>query len=304
MMWSSYMTQTPSVPSFAERRVALKRALAARAFVSAPGVFDLISARIADQMGFAALYMTGYGTVASHLGLPDAGIATYSDMVGRAAQICCMTATPLIADADTGYGGLLNVHYTVRGYEEAGVAAIQIEDQEFPKKCGHTPGRRVIPLEQMARKIAVAVEARRDPNFLVIARTDARTSLGLAEAIRRGKAYAAAGADVLFIESPESEDEMAEIGRSFKTPLLANMVDGGRTPVLSRERLEALGYALAIFPGTGFLAAGAALRAVYRTIRDTGSSAGITTPLYGFADFNKLMGFEAVWEFDRAHAED
>jgi len=291
-------------PSFAERRAALRSALAARRFVSAPGVFDLISARIADAMGFAALYMTGYGTVASHLGLPDAGLATYSDMVGRVAQICRITATPLIADADTGYGGLLNVQHTVRGYEEAGAAAVQIEDQEFPKKCGHTPGRRVIATADMVRKIEVAVEARRDPNLLIIARTDARTSLGLDEALARGKAYEAAGADVLFIESPESEAEMARIGSSFARPVLANMVDGGRTPVLSRDKLQALGYAVAIFPGTGFLAAGAALASVYRTIRDTGSSAGVSAPLYDFMEFSKLMGFEAVWEFDKAHAED
>jgi 2-methylisocitrate lyase-like PEP mutase family enzyme len=291
-------------PSFAERRAALRAALTARRFVSAPGVFDLISARIADRMGFEALYMTGYGTVASHLGLPDAGLATYSDMVGRVAQIASMTRTPLIADADTGYGGLLNVHHTVRGYEAAGAAAVQIEDQEFPKKCGHTPGRRVIARADMVRKIKVAVEARTDPNLLIIARTDARTSLGLDEALARGQAYEAAGADVLFIESPESEAEMARIGGSFSRPLLANMVDGGRTPVLSRDRLQALGYAVAIFPATGFLAMGAALRAVYGTIHDTGSSAGVTTPLDGFMDFNRLMGFEAVWDFDKAHAEE
>ena len=291
-------------PSFAERRAALRSALAARRFVSAPGVFDLISARIADAMGFAALYMTGYGTVASHLGLPDAGLATYSDMVGRVAQICRITATPLIADADTGYGGLLNVQHTVRGYEEAGAAAVQIEDQEFPKKCGHTPGRRVIATADMVRKIEVAVEARSDPNLLINARTDSRTSLGLDEALARGKANEAAGADVLFIESPESEAEMARIGSSFARPVLANMVDGGRTPVLSRDKLQALGYAVAIFPGTGFLAAGAALASVYRTIRETGSSAGVSAPLYDFMEFSKLMGFEAVWEFDKAHAED
>jgi len=291
-------------PSFAERRAALRAALTDRRFVSAPGVFDLISARNADRMGFEALYMTGYGTVASHLGLPDAGLATYSDMVGRVAQIASMTRTPLIADADTGYGGLLNVHHTVRGYEAAGAAAVQIEDQEFPKKCGHTPGRRVIARADMVRKIKVAVEARTDPNLLIIARTDARTSLGLDEALARGQAYEAAGADVLFIESPESEAEMARIGGSFSRPLLANMVDGGRTPVLSRDRLQALGYAVAIFPATGFLAMGAALRAVYGTIHDTGSSAGVTTPLDGFMDFNRLMGFEAVWDFDKAHAEE
>jgi 2-methylisocitrate lyase-like PEP mutase family enzyme len=298
------MAQPTTNPSFAERRAALRQRLADRSLISAPGVFELISARIADRMGFDALYMTGYGTVASHLGLPDAGLATYSDMVGRVAQIARLTATPLIADADTGYGGLLNVKHTVEGYEAAGAAGVQIEDQEFPKKCGHTPGRRVIPCADMVRKIKVAVEARRDPNLLIIARTDARTTLGLDEALARGKAYEAAGADVLFIESPESEAEMARIGSFFARPVLANMVDGGRTPVLSRDKLQALGYAIAIFPGTGFLAMGAALRAAYGTIRDTGSSAGMTTPLYDFMEFSKLMGFEAVWDFDKAHAEE
>jgi 2-methylisocitrate lyase-like PEP mutase family enzyme len=245
----------------------LRSRLAAGEFVVAPGVFDMISARIADGMGFAALYMTGYGTVASHLGLPDAGLATYSDMVGRVERICALARTPLIADADTGYGGLLNVRHTVRGYEAAGAAAIQLEDQEFPKKCGHTPGRRVIPLEDMVKKIRVAVESRRSEDFLIVARTDARTTLGLEEALRRGEAYQKAGADIIFIESPESEAEMEAIGRSFDVPVLANMVEGGRTPVLTRQRLAELGYRVAIFPGTGFLAAAAALRAVPR-VRD------------------------------------
>ena len=156
-----------------------------------------ISALIADQMGFKALYVTGYGTVASTLGIPDAGIATYRDMIERIAQMVKLTRTPIIADADTGYGGLLNVRHTVRGYEDAGVSAIQLEDQEFPKKCGHTPYRRVIPLEDMVAKVRVAVDSRTDPNFLVIARTDARTGLGFEEAVRRGAAYAEAGADLV-----------------------------------------------------------------------------------------------------------
>src|SRR5262245_63684925 len=160
---------------------ALRERLAKGEFILAPGIYDGISARVADKMGFPALYMTGYGATASMLGLPDAGLATYSDMVGRAEMICSVVKTPLIADADTGYGGLLNVRQTVRGYEAAGVSAIQIEDQELPKKCGHTPGRRVIPAEEMVLKIEVAVEARRSDDFLVIARTDARTSLGLDE---------------------------------------------------------------------------------------------------------------------------
>lgn len=271
--------------------------------ISAPGVFDMISARIADSMGFDALYMTGFGVVASHLGLPDAGLASYTEMVGRVQQISAGTKTAVIADGDTGYGGLLNVDFTVRGYEAAGAQAIQIEDQEFPKKCGHTPGRRVVPLADAVNRIKVATEARSSRDFLVIARTDARTSLGLDEALRRGEAFLKAGADILFIESPESEDEMAKIGRTFDVPLLANMVEGGRTPVLDRKELERLGFKIAIFPTSGFLAAGAAMRSVYQEIRTTGSSKSWRGDMYAFDEFCRLMGFERIWQFEREHAE-
>jgi 2-methylisocitrate lyase-like PEP mutase family enzyme len=271
--------------------------------ISVPGVFDMISARIADGMGFDALYMTGYGTVASHLGLPDAGLASYADMAGRVRQIAEGTATPLIADGDTGYGGLLNVDFTVRGYEAAGAAAIQIEDQEFPKKCGHTPGRRVVPIADAARRIKVAAQARSSKDFLIVARTDARTSLGLDEALRRGEAFVKAGADILFIESPESEAEMEAIGRRFDVPLLANMVEGGRTPILSRAELERLGFKLAIFPVAGFLAAAAALQSVYGEIRASGSTKSWSGKFYPFDAFSRLMGFERIWAFDRDHAE-
>jgi 2-methylisocitrate lyase-like PEP mutase family enzyme len=220
----------------------LKAALAQPGLISAPGVYDMISAKIADGLGFPALYMTGYGVSASHLGLPDAGLASYTEMVSRVAQICQGTATPVICDADTGFGGLLNVERTVRGYEAAGAAAIQIEDQVFPKRCGHTPGRRVVPIEDMVRKVKVAAASRSSPDFLIVARTDARTNHGLDEALRRGEAFAKAGADILFIESPESEEEMARIGKHFDLPLLANMADGGRTPILPKARLEQLGY--------------------------------------------------------------
>ena len=249
---------------------ALRRAFAEKRFVVAPGVFDMISARVADGMGFDCLYGTGFGVVASHLGVADAGIATYTDMVGRMGRIAQGCRTPLIADADTGYGGLLNVRHTVMGYEAAGISGIQLEDQEMPKKCGHTPGRRVIPAEEMVLKIKVAAEARKSPDFLIVARTDARTNHGLDEALRRGEAYAKAGADILFIESPESEEEMARIGRHFDVPLLANMADGGRTPILTRERLEQLGYRIAIFPATGFLATAKALAHVYGVLREKG----------------------------------
>jgi 2-methylisocitrate lyase-like PEP mutase family enzyme len=279
----------------------LRPRLAKKELLVAPGVFDGISARIADQMGFEALYMTGYGTVASHLGLPDAGIATYSDMVGRVAVIANGTTTPLIADGDTGYGGLLNVQYSVRGYEAAGAIAIQLEDQEFPKKCGHMLGRRVVSIEDMVDKIKVAVASRDDRNFLIIARTDARTTLGLDEALRRADAYAKAGADILFVESPESIEEMRTIGRTFDRPLVANMVEGGRTPVADRMTLQELGYSIAIYPAFGFLAAGDALRSAYGYLKDHGSSVGANVPLYKFSEFSELMGFRAVAEFDETY---
>lgn len=285
------------------QRAALRQRLNQPGLLVAPGVFDMVSLRLADSFGFDALYMTGYGTVASHMGLPDAGLATYSDMVGRVTAMAGMARTPLIADADTGYGGLLNMRHTLRGYEAAGAAAIQLEDQEFPKKCGHTPGRRVIPVEDMVRKIRVAVDARTDPNLLIIARTDARTTLGLDEALRRAEAYAKAGADILFVESPESEEEMRRIGRSFDLPLLANMVERGRTPVLTQQELEAIGYKLAIFPVTALLAAVQAMAQVYGRFQAEGSSAGGATPLYDFGDLTRLMGFEDVWAFEKRYAE-
>jgi 2-methylisocitrate lyase-like PEP mutase family enzyme len=282
---------------------ALRARLAGPGLITAPGVYDMISARIADRMGFPALYMTGFGVVASYLGLPDAGLATYTDMVGRVNQICTIASTPLIADADTGYGGLLNVAHTLRGYSKAGAAAVQLEDQEFPKKCGHTPGRRVIPTADMVKKIRVAVEARGDDDILIVARTDARTAHGLDEALRRAEAYAKAGADILFVESPESEREMEKICASFELPLMANMVEGGKTPILSAARLTELGYRIAIFPATGFLATGAALDSVYKTLQRDGSSVDATAPMYPFNDFAKLMGFQGVWDFDKRHAE-
>ncbi len=281
----------------------LKQMLTDGEFVLAPGVYDLISALMADRMGFQALYMTGYGTVASYLGLPDAGIATYRDMVERAGRIAMMTKTPLIADADTGYGGLLNVAYTVKGYEQAGVAAIQLEDQQFPKKCGHTPNRKVVPLEEMLRKIEVASDSRSSDEFLIIARTDARTGLGLDEAIRRGKAFKEAGADVVFVESVESEDEMRRVNAEIDAPTLANMVEGGKTPILSKAGLEEMGYNIAIFPGAGFLAAGAALENVYSDLLENGRTTERSS-LYSFAEFNKLIGFPDVWEFDKRYAEE
>jgi len=281
----------------------LKQKLAAGEFIAAPGIFDGISVRIAEAMGFDALYMTGYGTVGSHLGLPDAGLASYRDMVERVKVFTSIAKTPMIADGDTGYGGLLNVEHTVRGYEGAGAAGIQIEDQEFPKKCGHTPMRRVIPLEDMLKKIKVAVAARDSEDFLIVARTDARTGHGLDEAIRRGEAFAKAGADIVFVESPESVEEMEKIGASIDAMLLVNVVEGGSTPVLPAADYQSIGYNIAIYPGAGFLAVGAALKSVYTQIKETGSSIGAEAPLADFMEFSRSMGFEDVWAFEKQWAD-
>ena len=287
-----------------EKRAKLVETVAKGEFVTAPGIYDMISAKIADRMSFNALYMTGYGVAASHLGVPDAGIASFGDVVNRVRLLANGTEAPLICDADTGFGGLLNVHHTVQGYEDAGCAAIQIEDQESPKKCGHTPNRRVVPIEDMVEKIKVAVAARRDPNFLVIARTDSRTTDGLDEAVRRGHAFAAAGADVIFVEAPESLDELKVVGSVFDKPVLANMADGGKTPITSAKDLQEMGFSLAIFPGLGMLAAGSALDKAYGTLLADGTSANVKNKMMPLTEMHSIMGFDDVWAFERKWARD
>lgn len=281
----------------------LRNIIAQGELVLAPGVFDMITARIADSMGFHAMYMTGYGVTASHLGLPDAGLATYTDMVGRVRTICEGTSTPLIADADTGYGGLVNVRHTVRGYEAAGAQAIQIEDQEMPKKCGHTLGRKVIPTEEMVLKIKVAVDSRRSDDTLIIARTDARTTLGLDQALRRGAAYAEAGADIIFIESPESVEELGEIKKRIDKPILANMVQAGRTPLLTEAQLREMGFSVAIFPGLGLGAVAEAARRAYAFLKANGTTKDIDVPMFGTQtsgrNLHDLMGFPDIWDFEK-----
>jgi 2-methylisocitrate lyase-like PEP mutase family enzyme len=283
----------------------LRSMLVSGDFIVAPGVFEMFSAKIADRMDFKALYMTGYGISASHLGLADAGLVTYRDMVERARTIVQGTSKPLIADADTGFGGLLNVRETVHGYEAAGVQAIQIEDQEMPKKCGHTPNRRVLPLADALKRIEVALEARKSEDFLVIARTDARTGLGLEEAIRRGMAFAEAGADIVFVESPESEDEFRRVGEALKGKawLLANMVPTGRSPVVSAKNLKAYGFSIAIYPSAGMGPACAALEAAYQYLLQHGSTAGSPVPTYDMQQLHTLVGFPDVWAFEKRHSE-
>ncbi len=282
----------------------LKAALESGQFVLAPGIHDMITAAVSNKFNFDFVYASGYWMTASALGLPDAGIASYTQMVDRVATLCRTSNAGVIADADTGYGGLLNVHHTVRGYEEAGVVAIQIEDQEFPKKCGHTPFKRVVPMIDMVEKVKVAVEARRNPETLIIARTDARQTDGFEGAMKRGLAYGDAGADVVFIEALESEDEMREACRRVSKPMMANMADGGRTPIRSKAELQDIGYNMAIFPAATGLAAAAAAEAVLNLLKNEGTSLSPEVPLFNFSEFNSLIGFDDVWEFERRWARE
>jgi len=270
-------------------------------FITAPGVFDMISTLIATRMDFPALYVTGYGISASYMGLPDAGLMTFTDMETQIRKIVAATDKPVIADADTGYGGLLNVRHTVKSYEKLGVSAIQIEDQEYPKKCGHTPGRRVIPTSDMVTKIKVAVDNRTKDDFLIIARTDSRTGLGIEEALSRAVAFEEAGADIIFVEAPETESEMKMVNAAIKKPTLANMVSGGKTPIFSSAALQDMGYSVAIHPALGFLAMGEALKTAYTKLDTTGNVAGVA--LEDFGEFSKIMGFEDVWDFEKKWAD-
>jgi 2,3-dimethylmalate lyase len=276
----------------------LREILSKPGIVTLPGVYDGISAKMANSLGFPALYMTGYGVVASALGMPDAGMATFSEMLDRVRMIASAVDVPFLADGDTGYGGLLNVDRTVRGYAAAGAGGIQIEDQEFPKKCGHTEFRRVIPADDAVAKIRVACDARPSKDFLVVARTDARYAHGIDEALRRADQFLRAGADILFVESPESQEEMRRVAETFRgAHLLANMVEGGRTPFLSTHELEAMGFKIALFPASGFLSAAQALKSAYQQLLSAGTSTG-GAPLFPFSDMNKLMGFPVVHAFE------
>jgi 2-methylisocitrate lyase-like PEP mutase family enzyme len=277
----------------------LRQKLERGEFFYAPGLQDMISAVIARDVGFDIVYASGYWLTASGFGLPDAGIATYSQMLDRVATLArTMPNAAVIADADTGYGGLLNVHHTVKGYQAAGVTAIQIEDQEFPKKCGHTPYKRVVPIETMVAKVKVAREAITDPDMLLIARTDALSGEGFDVTLRRAEAYGEAGADILFVEALTSEEQMRKACAVLSKPVMANMADGGKTPIRSASELEEIGYACAIYPAMTSLAAAAAVRHALTRLRETGTSVNPDVPLEDFNQFCSLIGFEEVWAFE------
>ena len=261
-----------------------------------PGAYDGISARLVQQAGFPVVYMTGYGTAASRLGLPDLGFAGLAEMA--------VVDIPLIADADTGYGNALNVRRTVQTYEAAGVAALHIEDQITPKRCGHLSGHQVIPRGEFAGKIRAAVEARRDPDLLIIARTDGISAVGFDEALRRGEAAAEAGADVLFIEAPRDEAQVERVARAFDTPLLYNYAPGGRSPLLPFRQLRELGYAIILLPVDTLLVGVQAIRAFLGEVKTRDDVLALKDRYMSFRDFNELIGVTAQLELAERYRDD
>jgi 2-methylisocitrate lyase-like PEP mutase family enzyme len=265
--------------------------------VAAPGAYDALSALLIERAGFEAIYLTGNGQAASMLGLPDVGLITLTEMADRIRSIRAVTSVPLIADADVGYGSLINVRRAMREFEAAGASAVQFEDQVSPKKCGHELGRKIVSVEEMGQRLRAAVAGREKTDTLIVARTDARTTHGLAEAIRRGRAYAAAGADVIFVESPESETELREVAASISVPTLANMVETGRTPYLSAQRLDELGFAIAIYPATAFLAVTHAVGAAMTKLRRDGLIQDLSE-LSTLEEYHKVLRFSDYAELE------
>ena len=271
--------------------------------IVAPGAFDPLSARLVEEAGFPAVYMTGFGTSAALIGRPDVGLLTMTEMAGNAGRIAACVDIPVIADADTGYGNPLNVIRTVGAYEAAGAAGIHIEDQVAPKKCGHMEGKLVIPAEEMVEKVRAAVQARAQPDFVIIARTDARGPEGLERALQRGRMYREAGADALFIEALTSEAEAREAIEAFPdVPLLFNWAEGGKTPPISLDRVKELGYRIVIFPISTLLAATGAMRRILREIAQAGTPAAAMSELPTFAEFVDFIGLPQVREAEQRYA--
>lgn len=250
----------------------LRELLSAPGIIVAPGAYDCLTAKLIEREGFAAVYMTGAGTAVTRLGKPDLGFATLTEMVSSAGSITSTVSIPLIADADTGYGGPLNVYRTVQEYQRVGVAALHIEDQVFPKRCGHLDGKQVIPMEEMAVKIRAATEARTDDDFVIIARTDALAVTGLDDTLRRCEAYVEAGADVLFVEALRTPEEIDRVVRELDVPLLYNFVEHGKSPLLPVPELQRLGFKIVIFPGSIMLAVGALVRRILGEIKQYGTT--------------------------------
>lgn len=260
--------------------------------IAFPGVFDALSARIAERVGFPMAFVSGYSVAATSLGEPDMGLLTQTEMVERARNICAAVRIPIIVDADTGYGNPLNVHRTVNQLIAAGAAGCFLEDQVWPKKCGHMRNKHVIPRDDYLQKIRAADDARAGRDFFIVARTDALAVEGIDEAVARVEAARASGANASFIEAPESAERLAEIGRRSPWPNVANMIEGGRTPVLSKDELARLGFHLILYPLAGLFAAARSIESMYQKLRADGTTTGEEHRLMTFPEFNDLIGVE------------
>ncbi len=288
-----------------ERRPTLRELLESGEMILAPGCYDALGARLIEEAQFPAAYMTGFGSAAARLGRPDIGLMTLPEMADNAKRIAQAVAIPVIADADTGYGNPINVIRTVHEYEAAGVAAIHLEDQVMPKKCGHMDGKQLVAAGEMVAKVRAAVAARRSRDFLIIARTDARAVEGLGGALERAHRYREAGADVLFVEAPQSTGEIETIARELRgVPLLFNYAEGGKTPAVTHEFLSELGFSIVIFPLSVLLSATAAIRATLAEIRATGSPIDLLPSLVGFDEFLQFIGIAEIRELEQRFADD
>lgn len=280
----------------------LRALLAQNRCVVAPGVADALAARLVALEGFEAVYMTGFGTSLTRLGMPDVGLLTASEMVDNAYRIADASGLPAIADADTGYGNPINMRRTIRDYEKAGVAGVHIEDQAWPKRCGHLAGKRVIPTAEMVAKIKAACDARHDPDFTIITRTDAIAVEGLEAALERGERYREAGADMLFIEAPVGRAEVERVAQHFKgVPLLYNMAASGKTPDLPADELGRLGFRLAIYPNWVILAAIPAMQNLLRELKRTGTIAHLRDKVATFKQFTDIAGLPEIQQLEQRY---
>jgi 2-methylisocitrate lyase-like PEP mutase family enzyme len=276
----------------------IRRGLAEHGQLIMPGVYDALSAKIAARAGFEVIFITGYSLSATLLGEPDFGLLTQTEVVGAAQRICSVVDKPVIVDADTGYGNAINVIRTVEDLIRAGAGGMFLEDQVWPKRCGHMKGKQVIPLDEQLKKLTAAVEARGDSDFFIVARTDSRQALGLKEAITRGIAFKQTGVDAVFIEAPESKEEMKEISKHVPGPLVANMLERGVTPLMGPRELKDLGFDLVVWPLAPLYAVAKSLTDVYGTLRRNGSTLEMLDHLMPFNEFNEIVGLDEKYALD------
>ena len=282
----------------------LRQMLNEPGIIVAPGAYDCLTAKIIEREGFPAVYMTGAGTSVSRLGMPDLGLASVSEMVANAEAIAAAVDVPLIADADTGYGGTLNVRRTIRQYERAGVAAVHVEDQESPKRCGHLDDKRVVSTEEMVRRLRAAVDARTDDDFVIIARTDALAVTDWDDTMARCEAYLEAGADVLFVEALRTPEQAAQVVRTFDAPMLYNFIETGKSPRLSASQLEEMGYKIVIFPVSAFTMVGEMVTRLMRELRERGTTERMVDDMVDLEECFDMVGLHDMLSIDAAYAQD